>query len=185
MRMLSTLLLMLLAVSCLGNIGDTKEQLEARYGKPGNNITGDDSEDKNVTHATYWYKDYQITVVLLKAKSAVEVLSHSDSKIKMPDIECLGLMQAVTGVTNWVAAQIKDTGPNQYKFWSAGWFYAIRSDFESGINRQTKLRIEGRAWGIYRKEQKDAQAVAEKAKKQAEIDAVANSFKSGPTNAAH
>src|ERR1700676_1792307 len=100
MKKISFLLAVMMALSsaAYAKLGETAQEIEARYGKP--RASGTDQVD-HLVWRRYLHLDYQITVRFIDGKSACEKLIHQDEAQKFPDVECLGLGKAITGETTW------------------------------------------------------------------------------------
>ncbi len=88
----------ILALPSSAKLGDTRQQIEARYGKSFYYITNDDSP---IIVGTYSYLGYQVEVAFLNGRSAREDAVSNDPKAKFSASECMTLAALFSGRTNW------------------------------------------------------------------------------------
>jgi TPR repeat protein len=86
------------AAPCQAKLGETPEQIEARYGRPIDVFAG-----TPLAKRTYRFEGYGIGVIYLNGVSVAESLEASGRDKGLSDQTCLGLASALTGKTNWVA----------------------------------------------------------------------------------
>lgn len=168
--------LLFCARQCFGCIGDSLPQLEARYGKGHHLSVSPDDESAGYTFA---FKDYYIDVGVIKGRSLVEGLAHTNDSIRLSDAECVGCAQALTGATNW----IKDTtnSTDAVSFWRSGDFVAERinrtipksSHFPESF--RSTLRVEGKDYRDHVKRLNETRAAAE-------VKSFADKFNATSTN---
>ncbi len=139
MKKISYLLAVMMALSnaAFAKLGETPQEIEARYGKP--KASGTDEYD-HLVWRRYSHLDYEITVRFIEGKSACEKLIHRDETQKFPDVECLGLGKAISGETNWNLLDRKGgDGMGLRRHDSAAeradiaWFSAVSGDHRQGL----------------------------------------------------
>ena len=126
MKKTTLLLVMMMALSnaAFAKLGETPQEIEARYGKP--KASGTDEND-HLVWRRYLHQDYEITVRFIEGKSACEKLIHKDESQKFPDVECLGLGKAISGETNWNLLDRKGVATA----WVSGDTIVLRSELTS------------------------------------------------------
>jgi len=163
MKKISLLLAVIMALcnAAFAKLGETPQEIEARYGKP--KASGTDEFDRLVWRR-YSHLDYEITVRFIDGKSACEKLIHRDEAQKFPDVECLGLGKAISGETNWNLLDHKGVATA----WVSGDTIVLRSELTS-TGFLPFLEITGKVYRDHMEEKRVTESLRQ-------IDAIAARF---------
>ena len=153
--------MMALSNAAFAKLGETPQEIEARYGKPKASGTG---EYDHLVWRRYSHLDYEITVRFIEGKSACEKLIHRDETQKFPDVECLGLGKAISGETNWNLLDRKGVATA----WVSGDTIVLRSELTS-TGFLPFLEITGKVYRDHMEEKREAESARQ-------IDAVVARF---------
>ena len=115
MKKLLALAFVFSALSVQAGIGETKQQVEARYGKP---VTPGTKPTNGIgdLELAYDWKEFFVIVTYLDGRSLSEIISRQDDKrILIPEIESLLKLQG-NGFKRG-KDKLSDDGKNEIKVW--------------------------------------------------------------------
>ena len=142
-------------------LGETIEEVEARYGKP--KASGTDEHD-HLAWRKYRYQEYEVIVRYLDGKSACEKLVHRNETLKFSDPECLGVAKAISGEADWSLFDHK--GPATA--WTCGDNMALRSEITTA-EFSPFLEISGKQYRDYTERMRATESAKQ-------VDAIAERF---------
>lgn len=80
------------------NLGETSEQIQARYGKP---TKGPIDHGNGVVRYSYQLPDRVVQVEFLNGKSSLEAFQPNKGQPNYTDAQCMAIAVFVSGTTNW------------------------------------------------------------------------------------
>ena len=102
------------ALSAHASIGETKQQVEKRYGKPIKRETDKPDSGIGDTELVYQWKEYFVFVTYISGRSEREVICREDNKrILIPEIEDLLKLQR----DGFKRGKVLDDPKNDLKIW--------------------------------------------------------------------